>query len=64
VATTKKHTQTPRMIAEELDITPVQFRIFLREQGVGVGRGKRYKFTKKQAEKLVKKYNRQHPPVE
>jgi predicted transcriptional regulator len=57
MAAVKKNV-TPKMIADELGITSVQFRVFLREQGIGVGRGNRYKFTEKQAEKLVKKYNK------
>lgn len=57
---TKQATVTPKDIAEDLDVTPLQIRIFLRSRQMNVGRGKRYKFTTKQAEKLKTEYAKEH----
>jgi len=51
---------TPKTMAEELGITPRQFRIFLRSKDLNVGRGKRYHFPKAEAAKLVKEYREVH----
>jgi len=53
-------TITPKDIAEELGVTPLQFRIFLRGRQMGVGRGKRYRFTQSKAERLKRAYAREH----
>lgn len=56
----KQATITPKDIAEDLGVTPLQVRIFLRSKNKGVGQGKRYKFTEKQAEKIKAAFAKQH----
>ena len=45
-------------ISEELeeDVSAKNLRVWLRHQELGVGQGKRYSFTKKQADKLQERY--------
>lgn len=45
-------------VSEELEetISAKQLRVWLRSQDQGVGQGKRYSFTQKQADKLAEKY--------
>lgn len=43
-------------LADRLEIEPRQLRYFLREHDLGVGRGKRYDFTEKQARKIEELY--------
>jgi len=49
-------TLTTRDIAEELGIAPKALRVWLRQQDRGVGRGKEYRFTPKQAAKIIRQY--------
>lgn len=55
MATSTKKVVTPKEIAEELGLTPLQVRIWLRSQELNVGRGKRYKFTEAEAKKITAK---------
>lgn len=50
--------QVALAISEELDeaISAKQLRYWLRSQDAGVGRGKRYEFTAKEAEKIAAKF--------
>lgn len=61
---TKTEGLTPKEMAQELGITPRQFRIFLRSQKLNVGRGKRYSFTEAEAKKLVAQYSQEHADIE
>lgn len=53
-----KKNVTTTDIADELGIDSKALRVFLRSDGNGVGRGKRYRFTEKQAAKLIQKYQK------
>jgi hypothetical protein len=60
-ATEQKAEETPvtlktSEVAEAIGTTQRTFRIFLREQKMGVGNGNRYSFTKTDVEKLAPKF--------
>lgn len=52
----KVATFTTSDIAEELGIESKTLRVFLRSQDMGVGRGKRYKFTEAEVAEIVDAY--------
>lgn len=47
-------------LADRLEVTPKQVRVWLRSQDLNVGRGKEYKFSEAKLEKLAAKYLKQH----
>jgi hypothetical protein len=53
---------TPTDIAKELEIEPRQFRVFLRSRDMNVGRGKRYGFSKREADRLKAAYLKANTP--
>lgn len=53
----KAKTFTTRDIADDLGIEPKTLRVWLRDNDMGVGRGKEYKFTARQVEKIIDLYN-------
>lgn len=62
VATTEKDRVSVKQLALSIsketgeEISPKNLRVWLRHQEMGVGQGKRYSFTQKQATKLQSRY--------
>lgn len=56
----KQKYHNTRELAEELGVESKTLRVWLRDQDLGVGRGREYRFTDKKFRKLVKQYRAAH----
>jgi phage antirepressor YoqD-like protein len=52
----KVKTFTTSDVAEELGIEAKTLRVWLRDNNLGVGRGKQYKFSQKQRDRILEEY--------